>query len=84
MVQGIVNTLLALLRFGSYGYNIVIDNIFSRSADERAPIYFVITVGTALYLFGFATPFYVSMMTSKFFRNAFYEKINLIKRHFIG
>lgn len=84
MAQGTVNTLLTLLRLGAYSYYIIIENRKDPTLDERALIGFSIALGGSSYFFSYATSFYVSILTSKFFRNAFCEKILLFKRHLFG
>lgn len=63
------------MRFGSASYRNIVFNIIPPTTDQRAVVSFNETVGSSLYFFNYAISFYVSILTSKFFRNAFYERI---------
>lgn len=82
-MQVFLSMLLSLLRFGSSTYRVIVFNIVAPTADQRAAEAFAETLGSSLYFFNYAISFYVSMLTSKFFRSTFYEQIRHYGRHLI-
>ena len=74
MIQIILSSILVLLRVGSYSYTTLTSGNLNKSVDERAAESFAVRLGIALYYFSFAISFYVSTLTSKFFRDVFLER----------
>jgi hypothetical protein len=77
VVQVFLSISLSLLRFGSASYRNIVFNIVNPTADQRAAEAFAETLGSSLYFFNYTLSFYASFLTSKFFRNVFYERILL-------
>jgi hypothetical protein len=80
VVQVSLSISLSLLRFGSASYRSIVFTIVNPTVDQRAAEAFAETLGGSLYFFNYAISFYASILTSKFFRNAFYERILLFYR----
>ncbi len=71
----ILSILLVLLRLGSYSYIIITNAILDLTVNQLAAASFAVSLGGSLYFFSFATSFYASILSSKFFRKVFYERI---------
>ncbi len=80
MIQVFLSILFSLLRFGTASYRNTVFNIVNPTVDQRAAESFAETLGSSLYFFNDALSFYASILSNKFFRNVFYERILLFYR----
>jgi hypothetical protein len=56
----------------------------NKTMEERAAESFALQLGVSLYYFSFAISFYVSTLTSKYFRDIFWKRINGFHRRCCG
>jgi hypothetical protein len=52
--------------------------------EERVAEGFALQLGVALYYFSFAISFYVSTLTSKYFRGILWKRITEFRRRYCG
>jgi hypothetical protein len=76
--------MLLLLRMGSYIYSILTSGNLNKTIEERAAENFAIQLGVSLYYFSFGLSFYVSTLTSKYFRDILWKRIIRFYRHYFG
>jgi hypothetical protein len=81
IVQVLLSSILVSLRLGSYTYTIMTSGNLNKSINERLIETFVLRLGIALYYFSFAISFYVSTLTSKYFRDIFWKRIREFYRY---
>ncbi|CAF1166221.1 unnamed protein product [Adineta steineri] len=80
VIQVVLSVLLSLLRLGSYSYYIIANSISNPTINQRSAAGFAISLGGSLYFFSYAIPFYASMISTKYFRDIFYQRILLFYR----
>ena len=80
-MQVVVSSTLLLLRIGSYVYSTLTSGNLNKTIEERVAEGFAVQLGVSLYYFSFAISFYVSTLTSKYFRDILWKRINDVYRH---
>ncbi|CAF0955883.1 unnamed protein product [Adineta steineri] len=81
LLQIIVTSTLLLIRIVSYAYTIFTSDNFNKTLTERAIENFIVQSSSSLYFFSFAISFYVSTLTSKYFRDIFKKRIAHLYGH---
>ncbi|UJR27924.1 hypothetical protein I4U23_009184 [Adineta vaga] len=84
ILQVVVSSILLLLRIGSYLYSVFTSGNLNRTLEERVAEGFALQLGVSLYYLSFALAFYVSTLTSKYFREIFSKRISDFYRHLHG
>ncbi|CAF1350971.1 unnamed protein product [Adineta steineri] len=82
VIQVIISSILVLLRLGSYTYSTLTSGNLNKNANEIAAENFALKLGFSLYYFSFATSFYFSTLTRKFFRNIFCKRVRALYNFF--
>ncbi|CAF1354694.1 unnamed protein product [Adineta ricciae] len=83
VTQVLLSVLLSSLRFGSASYRSIVFAIIPPTMNEKAAEGFAERLGSSLYFFNYATPFYAAMLTSPFFRRAFFQRLRFFYRQYI-
>lgn len=71
-----------MLRVGGYCYTLLTRNQLNKSVPEVAGENFIVQLGVALYYLNFGIMFYISALTSKYFRETFIKRSKEIIHHF--
>ena len=74
-IQVLLTTILVLLRMGAYTYSIMTSSHTGKTVLSLAAEMFAVRLGIALYYFSFALSFYVSTLTSRWFRDVFIKRM---------
>ncbi|CAF2816787.1 unnamed protein product [Rotaria sp. Silwood2] len=84
VTQTIVGTVFLLLRVGSYSYSLLTRNKLNKIDGEIAAENLTLQMGVAFYFFNFALSFYISTLTSKYFRETFRKRVTEFYRRRIS
>ncbi|UJR11085.1 hypothetical protein I4U23_015267 [Adineta vaga] len=80
-IQISLSVSLSSLRFGTASYRNIVFKLVTPTVEQQAAQSFAESLGSSLYFLNYAVSFYASMLSSKFFREVFYERILLFYRH---
>lgn len=75
VVQVIVSSILISLRLVSYTYATITSGNPNKTALALLIETFFVRLGIALFYFSFAVSFYISTLSSKFFRKIFWQRL---------
>jgi len=84
ILQVVITSILLLLRIGSYLYTTLTSGNLNKTMEERVAESFALQLGVSLYYFSYGLSFYVSTLTSKYFRDILWKRITKFHRHCCG